>query len=330
MLPFCRLFLLLIGLLGYSATGFAAQDWARRMFPTTDHDFRVVGRGTTAEYHFEFTNPYKESVRVASVRTSCGCTTPSVTRNLVRSRETAAVVAKLNTDTHIGDKSAVITVVFDEPFYAEVQLSVRGHIRTDVTCSPPEVNFGEVIPGTDKRQDVVITHSGGTNWEILDVRSHCSDLVVALSPAERSPGIVRYRMSVKTKDTLAAGELRERLTLVTNDSRFPTIDLAVTGRVRPALEISPAALNFGTVRIGETVEKRLVVRAERPFAIERIEPGDSRYEVDVPVGEKQLHFVKVRFTATEPIGNRSDEIRISTDLGGGKASACLATVSVQP
>jgi hypothetical protein len=42
-----------------------------------------VGRNTKAEYAFEFHNPYRQSIHIVSVRSSCGCTTPSVPRRPV-------------------------------------------------------------------------------------------------------------------------------------------------------------------------------------------------------------------------------------------------------
>jgi len=317
-------------LLLFVALPATADDWAKKMFSQTSHDFRTVGRGATAEYHFEFTNPYKEDVRVASVSTSCGCTTPTVTQKLIKSRETAAVIAKLNTDTHIGDKSAVITVIFDRPYYSEVQLNVRGHIRTDVVFSPAEVNFGELTVGQSKHQDVIVTHTGRANWEIRDVRSHCVDLAVVLGPQERVPGGVRYRMRVSTRGELPTGDIRELLTLVTTDASFPTIDMAVTGRVRPSLEVSPAALSLGNLRPGETVEKRLVIRADQEFAIRSVACEDPRFQFEAPAGQKKLHFVKALFTADDQTGSFSRTIKITTDYGTGQATECLVSGTVAP
>jgi len=307
----------------------AGSDWAKKMFPVTEHDFRTVGRGARAEYYFEFTNPYKEEVRVSSVRTSCGCTTPSVTQNLIPSRGKAAVIAKFNTDTYVGDRSATVTVVFDKPYYNEVQLKVRGTIRTDVTFTPSEVNFGELVAGQIKRQEVVVTYTGGLNWEIKDVRSLCSDLTVSLPAPERGPGMVRYRMQIGTKDSLPEGDVRERLTLITNDQRFPTIDMSVLGRVRPSLEVSPASVNLGQLSTGSMVEKRLVVRAEEAFEVTKAESLDPRFTFELPKGKSKLHFVKVMFTADNNIGNVSRFVEITTDLGPkGKKAECLFTCTI--
>ena len=49
-----------------------AQEWARKMFETTTHDFGSVARGAKAEYEFVLSNIYLEDVHIASVRSSCG------------------------------------------------------------------------------------------------------------------------------------------------------------------------------------------------------------------------------------------------------------------
>ena len=312
----------------------SAQSWAEKMFTTTSHDFRSVGRGAKADFRFEFRNLYEEDVRVAAVRTSCGCTTPTLTTKLLRTHETGAVVATLNTNSFIGNKSAVITVVFDKPYYAEVQLRVSGYIRTDITFDPPEVSFEELAPGQTNEREIVITHRGNSNWRITDVRSHCNHLQVQLGPAETiaaagvAPTLVRYRMSVKLRDTMPEGDIQERLTLVSNDKAFPTTEMAVSGRIRPTLSVAPAAVSLGRLQAGGAAEQRLVISGESPFSIRDIVCSDERFSFDVPEGSKKLHFVKLMFKAVDdrPISLR---IRIETDLPGGRSATFVVTGSVE-
>lgn len=322
-------FLLVAGLSPLLAQSAAGQSWADKMFvESKSHDFRIVGRGTKTQHHFEFTNPYEEDVHIKSVRTSCGCTTPTLTQDTIRTHETAAVVATFNTNTFIGQKAATITVVFDRPSYAEVQLKVSGFIRTDITFDPPEVNFGELRAGQTSEREVVITHSGNSNWQINDVRSHCPSLQVRLNPAERTPGMVRYRMLVRTDGTMPEGEIRERLTLISNDRDFPTTEMAIAGRIRPAVMISPAAVSLGTTSPNSSIEKRLVVRADEPFEILDVLCADERMEFEVPVGAKKVQFVKMRFHGDNTTTPISQEVRVVTNLPGKKSATCVVTGTV--
>lgn len=310
-----------------------AASWAEKMFAETAHNFRIVGRGTAAEYRFEFTNLYEETVHVSAVRTSCGCTTPTLTSDTLRTHETAAVVASLNTASFIGAKSATITVVFDQPTYAEVRLQVSGHIRTDITFDPPEVSFGVLSPGETSEQEVVVTHRGNQDWRIRDVRSHCDDLSVRLTEPEITPGapnlapMVRYRLQVRNKESLPEGEIQERLTLISNDARYPSTEMSVTGKVRPLLSVSPASIPLGRLAAGEVKEVKLVVRGEEPFEIRDIVCTDRRFTFEIPSGSKKLHLVEMRFSAdhTAPISHR---IRVQSDLPDDRSAMFLVTGSV--
>ena len=306
------------------------QNWADKMFEEKNHDFRIVGRGTKTQFHFNFTNLYEEDVHIQAVRTSCGCTTPTLTQDTLKTHEKAAVIATFNTNTFIGQKAATITVVFDRPNYAEVQLKVKGFIRTDITFDPPEINYGEVAAGQPMEREVVITHSGNSNWEITDVRSHCTNLQVQLNAPERIPGMVRYRMVVRMDKDMDEGEIRERLTLISNDRNFPTTEMAISGRIRPSVSISPASVSLGTTKPNGTKEQRLVVRGEQPFEIVDVLCADKRFEFEVPVGSKKVQFLKLRFTgdgSAEPV---SQEIRIVTDLPGQKSASCIVTGTIDP
>lgn len=303
-------------------------NWAAGMFKTVSHDFRTVGRGTKNEFHFVLRNKFQEDVHIASIRSSCGCTTPRVSKDLLKTHEEGAIIAKFNTDTFIGQKAATITVVFDQPYYAEVQLKVKGFIRTDITFDPSEVSFGELKPGETTERQVTITRTGNPQWRITDVRSHCKHLQVRLDPPEQSPGIVRYRMRVGLKDSMPEGDIRERLTLISNDLNFPTTEMSISGRIRPMLSVSPAAVSLGTATPGKEVQKRLVVRGEEPFEIKQVVCGDERFKFDIKEGSKKLHFINLRFKADKASSKVGQEIRIVTTLPNNKSTTCVVTGSV--
>lgn len=327
------LMILAVGLVPALASDALAQQWAEKMFSERSHDFLTVGRGATAEHHFELKNLYEETVHIASVRTSCGCTTPSLTRQTLATGETGAVVAKFNTHSFIGQKSATITVVFDRPYYAEVQLNVTGFIRTDVTFEPSEVDFGQLTAGESGQRQLVVTHHGDEDWRITDVRSKCERLSVRLDSPEILRDQVRYRMTVNVDGAMPEGEIREHLTLVSNDSDYPTTNLAVTGRVRPALSVSPAAVSLGRAAPGRAVTQRLVVRADKPFAIREVVCEDERFKFELPEGRKRLHFLRLRFQAAAAAPPDAPQrlartIRVVSDLPGDKSAEFTVTGTV--
>ena len=100
--------------------------------------------GAKAEFAFELQNVYEEDIHIADVRTSCGCTTPTITKPTLKTWEKGSIVATLNTRSFVGQRNSTLTVVIDKPFYAEVPLTIAGYIHSDVDFQPGAAALGEV------------------------------------------------------------------------------------------------------------------------------------------------------------------------------------------
>ena len=106
------------------ATPALGQNWTTKMFETTSHDFGTVTRGEPAEFAFVLENVYVEDVHISAVRASCSCTTPEIKVATLKTHQKGAIVAKFDTAAFLGAKGATLTVTFDKPFFAEMQLQV--------------------------------------------------------------------------------------------------------------------------------------------------------------------------------------------------------------
>ncbi len=318
---------LMCGIVGSSAE-VSAQEWAKKMFKVTSHDFGSVARGAKAEFAFEFENLYEEDLHVASVRSSCGCTSPTITKRDLKTFEKAQIVAKYNTRSFLGQKGATVTVVIDKPYYAEVQLEIEGYIRSDVVFEPGEVNFGEVDQFSPAEQTLSVTYAGRSDWKITDVRSASEHFEVELTEKQRSAGRVTYDMLVRLTAKAPSGYFQDQLSIVTDDARLKTIPVLVQGSVISPLTVSPASLLIGDVEPGQAVKKQLIVRGARPFKVLKIECDDDCFAFE-PLADKasKLHFIPVTFKA-DNAGKITQRITIETDLGDGAIAACTATATV--
>lgn len=304
------------------------QEWARKMFDATDHDFGAVARGSKIEHRFVITNLYEEDVHITGVRSSCGCTTPTVSKHDLKTYETAEIVAVFNTKTFLGKKSATLTVTFDKPFPAETQLHVKGYIRSDVVLDPASVDFGAVNTGTVKEQTVDIQYAGRDTWELSEVKSGSPYLEAELVPKSRSNGRVAYGLLVRLKDNAPAGYLREQLTLLTNDAKAPELPVIVEARVESTLSASPSPLVLGVVEPGQKVTKKIVIRGKQPFRITGIVCDDDCLNVEMSQEAKPVHLIPVTFQAGDAPGKFEAVIRLHTDLeqGGDLAISAVAEV----
>ena len=307
-----------------------AQDWAQKMFSVTSHNFGTVAKGSKTEYRFVFRNIYEEDLHVAGIRSSCGCTSPTVTKHDLKTHETAEVVAYFNTRTFLGQHGATLTVTFDKPFHAEVQLRVAGNIRGDVTFDPPFIDLGNVDLGKGAERQVRVTHIGSSPWEIKDVRSANPNFEVSLSKPMQTGSKTVYDLVTRLKQSTPAGYIKGQLILVTNDPRAAQIPMDVEGRVVAEVTVSPQLLALGAVPVGESVTKNVVIRANREFKITGVFCSDGCLTCEPKTTAARVHILPVTFQAGDAAGKVERELKIATDLGEGAVPVVTVQAHVEP
>jgi len=311
-----------------AATGQAQdpQEWAVKMFDATKHDFGPVARGLKTEHRFKIKNIYEQNVHIASVRSTCNCTTPQIVKPDLATWETGEIVAEFNTRQFIGQKSAVVTVTFDKPRFAEVQLQVAGFIRSDVVLQPGEIDFGNVDVGTPAERRVQISYAGREDWSLKDARTTDPNLRLQLIDMGRSRGHAAYELVVRLARTAPAGYIKDQITLLTNDAQNPEFPIDVEGRVVSEITVSPASLFMGVVQPGQVVTKQLIVRGKRAFKIVGIKCDDASFELEVDDTPHVVHKLSVIFTAGEHEGKVSQQIGLETDQGATPTLTAFAQV----
>ena len=310
----------------------AAQEWAEKMFNKVEHDFGTVARGSDTVYKFEVTNLYKQPMKIIGVRSSCGCTSPTVENGTIATHEKAYIVAKFNTRTFTGRHGATLTVSFARPYSAEVQVRVNGNIRSDVVFSPGAIAFSEVDEGEIREQTVTVNYAGRAQWSIVDVTNDNDHFEVELNEISRSTGRVSYGLLVRLKDNVPAGYFKDQLTVVTNDQRSESqrIPLYVEGRVLPEISVTPANLVLGDVVAGEPVTRKIVVRGKKPFRILDVNCGDDCFNFKTEDESKLLHLVEITYVPQENSGVVKVPVKITTDRANRGATIMVSATVTEP
>ena len=291
------------------------QEWARKMFNTEEHDFGNVARYAKTEYRFQIKNLYLEDMHITSVRASCGCTTPTITKRTLKSGETAELIAKFNTHRFVGRHAATVTVRFGSPFSAEVRVKVKGYIRRDVTFDPSRIELGTVPAGQSVEHKVRVNYAGRSDWKITEVQVPNEHFEAKAVEVSRRGGRVTYELQVALRGDAPAGYVNGRITLVTNDRGNTSLPLSVEGRIVSAITVSPATLQLGDVQPGQSVTKQLVVRAPGPFRIVGVacDNGTEFFQFRPSDAERRVHLIPVTFTAPSEIGEVTAQIEIKAD-----------------
>ncbi|WP_147868926.1 DUF1573 domain-containing protein [Stieleria maiorica] len=295
-----------------SAGAAAQSQWPDNAFAIKTHDFGTVAVASKTEFRFPVYNPYTEPLHIQTVRRSCGCTTPIVETEYIQPGQTGSILARFNTDTFRGKKGATLTVVFDKPFYREVRLRVDGYIRSDMVFHPGAIEFGTVAQGESASKSTRVLYAGRSNWEIVDVRSNVPWLVPDKKLVSRGAGRTDYELTVAVREDAPTGPFQNEIIVITNDTKRPEVPFPVTGTVESPLSISPQAIAFGSLKPGQKIEKRLVIKGATPFTIESI--TCEGWDVTFPkvAVAKTIHIVPATFVPTDAEGPQKVTVLITT------------------
>ena len=328
----------LVLLLGLTASA-CAQDWAKKMFSETEHDFKTVARGTKIEYKFTIENIYEEDAHVSMCYSSCECTTPQLDKRMLKTWEKAELTAVVNTKDYFGQRDVTITVKFDAPFPAEVQVHIHARIRGDMVLQPEVVQFGTVKLGSALQRQVRIRYAGMTNpstWKILRVESANPALDGQVVETARAGNQVSYDLIATLKGDAPVGYIKDNLFLVTNDSnpQAARVPVPVEAIVAPPLTVQPNPLLIGVLKKGQSATKPLFIQSTAavpaPFRITAVRSDDPRFEVKPPSDANIRHLLPVTFKGADAEGRITAKLRLETDLPNVAPVEVIVNVQVTP
>jgi hypothetical protein len=222
-----------------------------------------------------------------------------------------------------------VTVTIDQPYYAEVQLTVDGYIRSDVVFDPGIIEFGSLDAGETGKATVSVAYAGRGDWKIVDVLSANRHFEVELDETYRGGGKVNYDMTVRLKPDAPVGYINDQLVIVTDDSSIKKVSVPVEGQVLSPMTVSPAALFLGVLKPGESITKRIVVKGKKPFRITNAKCSDPSITIEEPSGDsKLLHFLSVEIKGGSQPRKVANTIEIEADTG--ICAECVVTGTIQP
>ena len=314
----------------YSPDSLMGQEWARKMLSEFSHDFGEVNKGDMPEYRFKIKNIYKEDMNIAQVFSSCGCTQVSVSKNKIKTFETADVICRFNSKPFNGFKQATVTVRFGAPMAGEVQLTVKGTIVSAIRLQPESIDFGQVSRGKPAVFQTTLTGPPNSYFRIADIKSTFSHVGVSLNQPQRINGRIQYVMQTRLKDSAPDGFTQGDLFIIVDEGNGARrqIPLKFTAKMASAIKLSPAVLTLSNVKPGQKVTKTVVVRAEEPFEITDVKCETRAFNVSQKKsGMRKTHILSVSYTGEEKSGRHECDLTFYTSLGNKPAGTVKAIVT---
>lgn len=303
-------------------------SWAEQMFLELKYDFGSVAKGAEIRHVIEITNPWKETVTLSGLTSSCPCISPTLTKYELKSKQTAQLVLALDT-LHFSAKREVtvtLSATFDGLNFKQVRIPISAFIRGDVVMEPGSVQFGQVSPGETAERRIRIRYAGRSDWTIRSVRCKNPDMTAQVQEVARSGIHVEYVLLVNLAGTAPLGPLLDQLVLLTDDLNNPTIPVLVDGSVESDLQVTPNVVQFGQLRPGVPKIVKVIVKGRKPFRIEKVECDSSRecYGVALPSVNQTVHVVSLTITPPDEPGELTEAFTVT--IAGRQATLAFQAV----
>jgi Protein of unknown function (DUF1573) len=282
-----------------------------------NYDFGAVAKSSKAEHRFVLHNPFKSEMRIQSVRASCGCTTPILESQVIKPGESVGLVAHFNTDRFTGDKKATLTVSIAQPMFTELQLNVKGYIRSDVVLSPGEATFGAIPETTEKKLTLTLDYAGRSDWQIVGIATPFAFIKSDFKEVSRSNGRVRYSIDLLLDGTAPEGYIDNQITVQTNDRRLKSFPISLSASIEKSMKTSPPNVALGTVKPNEPIPQRITITGKDEFKITSLTSEIADIRCELPAESRRVHLLNVvilpKHSATTIVGEVKGKITIDID-----------------
>jgi hypothetical protein len=311
-----------VGVLAAASVAPAQSDnWANKLFTSKGgpqalhHEFGNVPLGTMLHHSFPIYNPWAIPIEITEVRVSCGCVTARVSKNLLQPRETATLEVNMDTLRFKKPEARTVSVYVSvgPQYISTATVQVSANARGDVVLQPGQVSFGVIAGGQSPSRVIDVEYAGVLDWRINEVIKNDAPVEAVAEEWYRQPGKVGYHLRVSLKPDAHPGPLTKELLLKTNDPASPLVPVLVEATIQAPLTVSPNPLSFGTVKIGDTISKRVIIRATQAFKITGVDGGGDTFTTELPTNASIQQIVTVTYQA-KTAGDVHQELKIKTDL----------------
>jgi hypothetical protein len=322
---------LVVSILGTMSAFGQQQPWHWEQFfkDGLTHDFGSVPKGTQLFYRFKMKNIYAVPLEV-NARVGCHCVSVSPLSQVLQPRQDGFLDVTMDTSRLSGYKSVNIYITVGPEYVSSTTLRVSSNTRTDVVVNPGQINFGVVPRGqATPPQRIDVEYAGVLDWRVTEVVKPDPALEVNCKELYRRPGQVGYQVAVAIKPDAPPGPFRHDIYLKTNDPAGPLVPILVEANIRASLNVAPNIVNFGNLKVGESVTKLVIVGASTPFRIGAVEGQGEGVQVELPAKPAKTQVLRVKFQAAKP-GEVHRQLQIKTDLGHESTASVMLEGTVEP
>lgn len=242
----------------------------------------TVPKGQVIETDFIIKNVGGSDLVITDARPSCGCTVSSFDK-LIKPGAEGKVHTSVDTKSFSGPISKSVLVVSNDPDRPQMNLFVKALVKPFVDVAPQAYVRFSVVKGDPASQDVVLI-SEEKGFKPVVAETAQPYVKAEVSPAGDKDKIAgrpgeQFKLAISVTPDAPEGLLNAPVRLTTGVAQQPTLEIPVSGIVRPRVSVTPITVNFGNFTAGkDPITRNIVVTNNKPATPVKV----TKAEVSVP------------------------------------------------
>jgi hypothetical protein len=245
-------------------------------------DAGTVAKGQVVDAVFVVKNTGGSDLIISDARPSCGCTVASFDK-IIKPGGEGKIQSSVDTKSFSGPISKSVLVVSNDPDRPQVNLFIKALVKPYVDVLPQAFVRFSVIKGDNAGQDVLlVSEEKGFRPTIAETsQPYVKAEVLPAGDKDKIPGRAgdQYKVRINVLPDAPEGLLNAPIRVATGVSQQPTIEIPVSGIVRPRVSVTPVTVNFGNFTAGkDPITRNIIVTNNKPAVPVKV----TRAEVSVP------------------------------------------------
>jgi hypothetical protein len=242
----------------------------------------TVPKGQVIETDFIIKNVGGSDLVITDARPSCGCTVSSFDK-LIKPGAEGKVHTSVDTKSFTGPISKSVLVVSNDPDRPQMNLFVKALVKPFVDIAPQAYVRFSVVKGDSASQDVILI-SEEKGFKPVVAETAQPYVKAEVSPTGDKDKIAgrpgeQYKLAITVLPDAPEGLLNAPVRLTTGVAQQPTLEVPVSGIIRPRVSVTPVTVNFGNFTAGkDPITRNIVVTNNKPGTPIKV----TKAEVNVP------------------------------------------------
>jgi hypothetical protein len=283
-------------------------------------DLGIVPKGDQVQVTFELRNLGTAPLEIHEVRPACGCTVAEYDKTIAPGK-TGTVRAALDTTNLYGANSKTLTVFTNDPTNAALVLTIKSDIKPYLAAVPGYARFNSVQGEVEGTVTQTLWAEDGNDFKIIKVEAPYPFTRASFREAKQEErdenGQGRqWRVDLTLASNAPVGALTKFLKITTDHPKQKSVNIPVSGFVRPVLAVSPPTANLRSFDQSEGRRSNVLLRnfATENIKVTEVKSNQEKVKVYLDtVEEGRRYRVNIEALPGMPKGPFSATVTVKTE-----------------